>query len=63
MTSTTILLILVYALTLLLSATEIVPISVAALIGALLTAWFGLSNGLFTYEEALGFVDMRLIPS
>jgi Na+/H+ antiporter NhaD/arsenite permease-like protein len=55
--------ILIYILTILLSATKIVPMSVAALIGALLTVWFGLLPGyeVFTYKEAIGFIDMQLI--
>ena len=55
--------ILIYILTILISATKIVPMSVAAMIGALLTAFFGLmpSYEAFTYNEALGFIDMRLI--
>jgi Na+/H+ antiporter NhaD/arsenite permease-like protein len=55
--------ILIYVLTILLSATKIVPMSVAAMIGALLTAFFGLMQpyGVFTYEDALGFIDMKLI--
>ena len=53
--------ILVYLLTILLSATKIVPMSVAAMIGALLTAWFGLLYGVFEYNEAMGFIDVRLI--
>jgi len=53
--------ILVYLLTILLSATKIVPLSVAAMIGALLTAWFGLLYGVFEYNEAFGFIDIRLI--
>ena len=53
--------ILVYLLTVLLSATKIVPMSVGAMIGALLTAWFGLLYGVFGYDQALGFIDMRLI--
>ena len=55
--------ILIYLLTILLSATKIVPLSVAAMIGALLTAFFGLlpDYEVFTYNEALGFIDMRLI--
>lgn len=61
MTSEILIFILIYALTLLLSVTETIPISLAALIGALLTAWFGLSYGLFTYDEAAGFIDMKLI--
>ena len=53
--------ILVYLLTILLSATKIVPMSVGAMIGALLTAWFGLLYGVFGYDQAMGFIDMRLI--
>jgi Na+/H+ antiporter NhaD/arsenite permease-like protein len=53
--------ILVYVLTILLSATKIVQMSVAALIGALLTAWFGLLYGVFGYEQSLGFIDVQLI--
>lgn len=52
---------LVYLLTLLVSAIGLVPLSVAALGGALLTAWFGIQYGVFSYEEALGFVDFRLL--
>ena len=53
--------ILVYILTILLSATKIVQMSVAALIGALLTAWFGLLYGVFGYEQSLGFINVQLI--
>jgi Na+/H+ antiporter NhaD/arsenite permease-like protein len=53
--------ILVYLLTILLSATKVVQMSVAALIGALLTAWFGLLYGVFGYDQALGFIDMQTI--
>jgi Na+/H+ antiporter NhaD/arsenite permease-like protein len=53
--------ILVYVLTVLLSATKAVPMSLAALIGALLTAWFGLQYGVFTYEDSLGFIDIKLL--
>ena len=53
--------VLIYILTILLAASEVVPMSVAALIGALLTGWFGLQYGVFTYNEAIGFVDMKLI--
>ncbi|MCW4014965.1 MAG: SLC13 family permease [Candidatus Bathyarchaeota archaeon] len=53
--------ILVYLLTILLSATKVVPMSVAAMIGALLAAWFGLLYEVFDYGEALGFIDMELI--
>lgn len=61
MTNITIIYILIYLLTILLAASEMVPISVAALIGALLSMWFGLNYGLFTYDEALRFIDMRLL--
>lgn len=53
--------ILVYLLTILISATKIVPMSVGAMIGALLTAWFGLLYGVFNYDQAMGFIDIRLI--
>lgn len=61
MTEATIILLLVYLLTILLAVTEAIPLSMSALIGALLTAWFGLQYGVFSYEEALGFIDMRII--
>jgi Na+/H+ antiporter NhaD/arsenite permease-like protein len=61
MDQTTIIFILIYLLTVLLAASEVVPMSIAALIGALLTAWFGLQYGVFTYEQAGVFIDMRLI--
>jgi len=53
--------IMIYLLTLLLVATDMFPMSVAALIGALFSIWIGLSYGVFTYDEAASFVDMRLI--
>jgi len=53
--------IMIYLLTLLLVATDMVPMSVAALVGALFAVWIGLSYGVFTYEEASSFIDMRLI--
>ena len=52
---------LIYLLTILVSAIKIVPMSVGAMIGALLTAWFGLLYGVFQYDEAIGFIDIRLI--
>ncbi len=56
-----ILFLLIYLLTLLLSATEIVPMSIGAMIGALLTIVFGLLYNVFTYDQAGGFIDVRLI--
>jgi Na+/H+ antiporter NhaD/arsenite permease-like protein len=53
--------VLIYVLTVLLSATKAVPLSVAALCGALLTAWFGLQYDVFTYEMAASFIDVRLL--
>ncbi|MBC7130780.1 anion permease [Candidatus Bathyarchaeota archaeon] len=53
--------ILIYLLTLLISAIELVPLSVASLTGALLTVWFGIQYGVFTYEEAFAFIDFRLL--
>jgi len=61
MTAVMVIFLLIYLLTILLAATELVPLSLAALIGALFTAWFGLSYNVFTYEEALNFIDMRLL--
>lgn len=61
MDATIIIFILIYLLTILISATELTPMSVAALSGAVLTAWFGIQYGVFSYEEALGFVDIRLL--
>ena len=54
-------LLLIYVLILLFSILELTSLSVAALIGALLTAWFGIQYGAFTYQDALGFVDFKLI--
>ena len=56
-----ILFLLIYLLTILLSATEIVPMSVGAMIGALLTVWFGLLYNVFGYDQAAAFIDVRLI--
>ncbi len=53
--------ILIYLLTVLLSATKVVPLSIAALSGALLTAWFGLQYNVFSYEDALGFINIELL--
>jgi len=51
----------IYLLTILLASTEIVSLPVAALLGASLSIFFGLHYGLFTYEEAIGFIDVRLL--
>jgi len=61
MDSTVIIFILIYLLTILISTTEFLPMSLAALAGALLTAWFGIQYGLFTYEDTLSFIDIRLL--
>lgn len=53
--------VLIYLLTLLISALELTPLSVAALVGALLTAWFGLQYNVFTYADALSFIDIKLL--
>jgi len=45
---TVVIFILIYLLTILVSAIELVPLSVAALGGALLTAWFGIQYNVFT---------------
>jgi Na+/H+ antiporter NhaD/arsenite permease-like protein len=54
-------LLLIYVLILLISILELTSLSVAALVGALLVAWFGIQYGAFTYQDALGFVDFRLL--
>jgi Na+/H+ antiporter NhaD/arsenite permease-like protein len=54
-------LLLIYVLIILISILELTSLSVAALIGALLVAWFGIQYGTFSYQEALGFVDFRLL--
>jgi Na+/H+ antiporter NhaD/arsenite permease-like protein len=54
-------LLLIYVLIILISILEITSLSVAALVGALLVAWFGIQYGAFTYQDALGFVDFRLL--
>jgi len=54
-------LLLIYVLILLISILELTSLSAAALMGALLTAWFGIQYGAFSYQEALGFVDFRLL--
>jgi len=61
MESVTIIFLLIYLLVILISTTELTSMSLAALTGALLTAWFGVQYGLFTYEEVLGFIDIRLL--
>jgi len=61
MDATVVIFLLIYLLTILISATALTPLSLAALSGALLTAWFGIQYEVFTYEDALSFIDMRLI--
>ena len=54
-------LLLIYVLIILISILELTSLSVAALVGALLVAWFGIQYGAFTYQDALGFIDFRLL--
>ena len=61
MNSASTIFIVIYLFTLLSAALEMVPISVAALLGAFLTVWFGLSYGVFTYEEAITFIDIKIL--
>jgi len=61
MMESTIILLLVYLLTILLAVTEVIPLSMSALIGALLTAWFGIQYEVFRYADALKFIDIRII--
>ncbi len=58
---TVIIFMLILLLVILVSALELTPMSIAALGGALLTVWFGLQYGVFTYEEAASFVNVRLL--
>ena len=51
----------IYLLTLLLASAELTSLSVAALIGALLSTLFGLTCGIFTPDEVIGFIDFRVI--
>ncbi len=60
LTETAFMLLIVYFLTLLLALSETYSLSVSALLGALFTAWLGINYGLFGYEEALGFIDIKL---
>jgi Na+/H+ antiporter NhaD/arsenite permease-like protein len=48
-------LLLIYVLILIISILELTSLSVAALVGALLVAWFGIQYGAFNYQDALGF--------
>jgi len=59
--STSIIYIGIYLLTLLLASTEVTSLSVAALIGALLSTLFGAVCGVFTPEEVIDFIDFRVI--
>ena len=54
-------LLLIYALILLISILELTSLSVAALIGAVLVAWFRIQYGTFTDQDALEFIDFRLL--
>ena len=51
----------IYLLTVLLASTEIVSLPIAALLGATLSIFFGLHYGLFAYEEAINFIDVKLL--
>lgn len=52
---------LTYILVVLLAVAEVFPLSVSAMVGAALAVFFGMSDGLFTYHEALGLIDLELI--
>lgn len=52
---------LAYLLTVLLAVSEALPLALAALVGAVLMAVFGIADGVITYHEALGFIDLDLI--
>jgi len=59
--STSIIYIGIYLLTLLLASTEVTSLSVAALIGASLSTLFGLIGGIFTPQQVIDFIDLRVI--
>ena len=61
MDATALIFLLIYLLTILISAIKLAPMSAAALSGALLTAWFGIQYGVFTYQETLSFVDVNIL--
>jgi len=61
MSEASIILLLVYLFTILLAATEIVPLSMSALIGALLTVWFGIQYGGATPYELIDLNSMLSI--
>lgn len=50
-----------YILTVALSLSGLFPLSLSAIVGAALAVLFGINDGLFTFEEALNFVDLDLI--
>jgi len=52
---------LIFSLVILLIFTEIVHRTLAALIGAVLTIWFGLQYRVFTYEKIFQFIDLNTI--
>ena len=58
MSEAAIILLLVYLLTILLAATEVVTLSMSALIGALLTVWFGVQYAGITPQELVDFNNM-----
>jgi len=58
MTEAAIILLLVYLLTILLAATEVVTLSMSALIGALLTVWFGIQYAGIVPQELVDLNNM-----
>jgi Na+/H+ antiporter NhaD/arsenite permease-like protein len=52
---------LIFSLVILLIFTEVIHRTLAALIGAVLTIWFGLQYKVFTYEEIFQFIDLNTI--
>ncbi|MEM3137966.1 MAG: SLC13 family permease, partial [Thermofilaceae archaeon] len=50
-----------YVLTITLSLSGLFSLSLSAIIGAALTVLFGVNDRLFTFEEALTFIDLDLI--
>lgn len=50
-----------YVLTITLSLSGLFPLSLSAIIGATLTVLFGINDKLFTFDEALTFIDLDLM--
>lgn len=50
-----------YLLVVLLAVSEAFPMSLSAMVGAALLVAFGVSDGIFSFSEALSFIDLELL--